>query len=60
MNKLRVGIIGAGWIADKMGLTLRPMEDATGYAIASRDLSKAQATAGLSHHTCHTRKHSKL
>lgn len=45
MNKLRVGIIGAGWIADKIGQTLRPMEDATGYAIASRDLSKAQAFA---------------
>lgn len=45
MEKLRVGIIGAGWIADKMGETLRGMSDARGYAIAARDLNRAQAFA---------------
>lgn len=40
-----VGIIGAGWIADKMSLTLSGVEDITVKAIASRDISKANAFA---------------
>lgn len=38
---MKIGIIGAGWIADKMGLTLRDFPEKR-YAIAARDLSRAQ------------------
>lgn len=41
MNKLRVGIIGAGWIADKMAEALSPLDEAEVLAIASRSLEKA-------------------
>lgn len=44
-KNLRVGIIGAGWIADKMAEALAPKQGAEVYAIASRDLAKAQAFA---------------
>jgi len=42
---MRVGIIGAGTIARKMAYTLRHMNRAEPYAIASRSLEKAQAFA---------------
>lgn len=38
---MKIGIIGAGWIAGKMGLTLRDFPQMR-YAIASRELSRAQ------------------
>ena len=42
---LRVGIIGAGWIAEKAAITLNGLETCETYAIASRTLDKAQAFA---------------
>ena len=42
---MKVGIIGAGIIAETMAKTLMAMEDATCYGIASRNISKAQAFA---------------
>ena len=39
----KVGIIGAGWIADKMAEALSPISDYCVYAIASRSLEKAAA-----------------
>ena len=42
---LRVGIIGAGWIAEKAAITLNGLETCKAYAIASRTLDKAQAFA---------------
>lgn len=42
---LRLGILGAGWIAHKMAQALAPLEDAKVAAIASRSLEKAQAFA---------------
>lgn len=37
----KVGIIGAGWIAEKMAEALAPLEDYCIYAIASRSIEKA-------------------
>lgn len=37
----KVGIIGAGWIAEKMAEALAPLEDYCVYAIASRSIGKA-------------------
>ena len=42
---LRVGIIGAGWIAEKAAITLNGLGTCEAYAIASRTLDKAQAFA---------------
>ena len=42
---LRVAILGAGGIAIKMAKTLRRMETAEAYAIAARDLGRAEAFA---------------
>ena len=42
---MRVGIIGAGHIAEKMATTLGRMDDMSCLAIASRSLEKAQAFA---------------
>ena len=42
---LRVGIIGAGWIAEKAAITLNGLLECEGYAIASRSIEKAQAFA---------------
>ena len=42
---LRVGIIGAGWIAEKAAITLNGLTQCEAYAIASRTLEKAQAFA---------------
>ncbi len=41
----KVGIIGAGWIADKMAEALAPLQEYCVYAIASRSLEKAVAFA---------------
>lgn len=41
MEKLRVGIIGAGWIAHKMAQALSPIAEAEVVAIASRSQQKA-------------------
>lgn len=45
MKVMKLGIIGAGWIADKMAETLTGLDPQMKYAIASRDLAKAQAFA---------------
>ena len=42
---LRVGIIGAGWIAEKAAITLKGLADCEAYAIASRTQEKADAFA---------------
>ncbi len=41
----KIGILGAGHIAEKMAYTVQCMEDAACYAVASRSLSKAEAFA---------------
>ena len=41
----KVGIIGAGWIADKMAEALSPLKDYCVYAIASRSIEKAEEFA---------------
>lgn len=43
--KRNIGIIGAGWIADKMAETLTGLDPEMKYAIASRDKAKAEAFA---------------
>ncbi len=43
----RIGIIGAGWIAQKMAEALAPLADYQVYAIASRSLEKAEEFAKL-------------
>ena len=42
----KVGIIGAGWIAEKMAEALAPLEGYCVYAIASRSIGKATEFAG--------------
>ncbi len=42
---LRVGIVGAGWIAEKAAITLNGLHECECRAIASRSLEKAQAFA---------------
>ena len=42
---LRVGIIGAGWIAEKAAITLGDLSECEAYAIASRSQEKADAFA---------------
>ena len=44
-NILRVGIVGAGWIAEKAAITLNGLDTVDAYAIASRSLEKAEAFA---------------
>lgn len=46
MQKLKLGIIGTGWIAEKMAITIAGMPEVEAYAVASRDLSKAKRFAG--------------
>jgi len=41
----KVGIIGAGWIAEKMAQALAPLEEIETYAIASRSAEKAESFA---------------
>ena len=45
MYKMKVGIIGAGWIAEKAAITLNGLTDCEAYAIGSRSLEKAEAFA---------------
>ncbi len=45
MKTYKIGIIGAGHIAEKMAMTLAAMDNAELYAIASRQMEKAQAFA---------------
>mgnify|MGYP000274917549 CR=1 FL=1 len=45
MEQMKVGIIGAGRIAANMAKTLDGMDDAAGYAIAARNLDRAQKFA---------------
>lgn len=42
---MRVGIVGAGWIAQKAAITLNGLSDCKAHAIGSRSLEKAQAFA---------------
>ena len=42
---MKIGILGAGHIAEKMALTLTGMDPSMKYAVASRDISKARAFA---------------
>ena len=42
-GQLRVGIIGAGWIAEKAAITLDGLANCEAYAIASRSKVKAEA-----------------
>ena len=44
-NNMNVGIIGAGWIAEKAAITLQGLNDIDCYAIASRSQEKADAFA---------------
>ncbi|MDR2475572.1 MAG: Gfo/Idh/MocA family oxidoreductase [Bacteroidales bacterium] len=44
-EKIKLGIIGSGWIAEKMAITVREIADVEAYAIASRDLATAQSFA---------------
>lgn len=42
---MKIGIIGAGWIADKMAETLTGLDSTMKYAIAARDLGRAREFA---------------
>ena len=42
---MKIGIIGAGWIADKMAETLSGLDPAMKYAIAARDGERAASFA---------------
>lgn len=44
-KQMKVGILGAGGIAEKMAATIAGMKDTENYAIASRDRGKAEAFA---------------
>ena len=44
-SDFKVGIVGAGWIAEKAAITLNGLEGFRPYAIGSRSLEKAQAFA---------------
>lgn len=48
-QKLKVGILGAGHIAQKMATTLMGMKEAELYAVAARELSRAEQFAGEFH-----------
>lgn len=41
MDTVKIGIIGTGWIAEKMAITLEGMEGVEAYAVASRQLQTA-------------------
>jgi predicted dehydrogenase len=41
----KIGIIGAGWIAEKMAQAISPLTDMEIHAIASRSIHKAEAFA---------------
>ena len=42
---MRIGIVGAGWIAEKAAITLNGLADCEAYAIASRSIEKAKTFA---------------
>ncbi len=42
---MRVGIIGAGWIAEKAAITLNGLQNCQAYAVGSRSQDKAEAFA---------------
>ena len=42
MNTVKIGIIGTGWIAEKMAITLKGMKGVEAYAVASRQLQTAR------------------
>ena len=44
-NIMRVGVVGAGWIAEKAAITLNGLGTCRCYAIASRTMEKAEAFA---------------
>ena len=44
-SDMRVGIVGAGWIAEKAAITLKGLKGATALAIGSRSKEKAEAFA---------------
>lgn len=44
-NDFKVGIVGAGWIAEKAAMTLNGVEGIRPYAIGSRSREKAEAFA---------------
>ena len=44
-GKLRVGIVGTGWIAEKAAITLNGLQECEAYAVGSRQLEKAEAFA---------------
>ena len=44
-DKMRVGIIGTGWIAEKAAITLNGMDNCEALAVGSRSLEKAVAFA---------------
>lgn len=48
-QKLKVGILGAGHIAQKMATTLMDMKEAELYAVAARELSRAEQFADEFH-----------
>lgn len=52
MDRLKLGIIGSGWIAEKMAQTIAKMPEVEAYAIASRDIDKAGAFARQWNFTC--------
>ena len=41
----RIGIIGTGWIAEKVAYTLNELDGCTPYAVGSRTIEKAEAFA---------------
>lgn len=49
MKTFKVGIIGAGWIAQKMAVSLDPLEGYEVAAIASRSIEKAESFAREHH-----------
>lgn len=58
MEQMKVGIIGAGRIAANMAKTLDGMDDAAAYAIAARNLDRAQnlpKNGDLKRHMAHTK-----
>ena len=42
---MRVGIVGAGWIAEKAAITFNGMADCEAYAVGSRSMEKAEGFA---------------
>lgn len=45
MENVKIGIIGAGWIAEQMAITLRGMTGVEAYAISSRSMQNAREFA---------------